>query len=114
MSAAESLFDPGIQPERTELAWRRTALAIGVGSLLTIRVLPEVMGSALWILPGLLGTAFAVWLWVRAHARYLRFARVLTGRIEEAAPDAHLLFVVAAFVWLVGVLALVLVFAAST
>ena len=111
MSSHGELFDPGAQPERTELAWRRTSLAIGVGSLLTLRVLPELMGSALWILPGVIGTGFAVWLWVRARARYERYTAVLTRRVDGPAPDARLLFALGAFACLVGVLGLVLVFA---
>jgi len=114
MTTDEPLFDPGLQPERTELAWRRTALAIGAGSLVTMRVLPELMASALWVLPGLAGVGFSVWLWVRAHARYVRVTRVLTGGADGSAPDAGLLITLAAFVWLAGALALLLVFLVPT
>ena len=36
--------DPGLQPERTSLAWRRTALSVAVGSLVGLRVLPPHLG----------------------------------------------------------------------
>jgi hypothetical protein len=34
----------GLQPERTSLAWRRTALSVAVGSLVGLRVLPPHLG----------------------------------------------------------------------
>ena len=37
--------DPGLQPERTSLAWRRTALSVAVGSLIGLRVLPPELGA---------------------------------------------------------------------
>ena len=51
--------DPGLQPERTELSWRRTLLALAVGALVSVRVLPPVLGA--WtIATGLLGVLVAV------------------------------------------------------
>lgn len=48
---------PGAQPERTALAWRRTALSVAVGSLVAGRVLEPWAGPAVWVLVvlGLLG-----------------------------------------------------------
>ncbi|GIJ78351.1 protein of unknown function [Micromonospora phaseoli] len=60
--------DPGLQPERTRLAWRRTALAMTVVTMLTVRLAlhggpAELVSAALAIL----GWAAAVTLcWRRA------------------------------------------------
>ncbi|TQK17683.1 uncharacterized protein DUF202 [Microbacterium sp. SLBN-154] len=65
-----TLFDPGLQPERTELAWRRTALALGIGSIVAMRLIPAVFGSAWWVLLGVAGLLTSGWLWVSARRRY--------------------------------------------
>lgn len=60
--------DPGLQPERTELAWRRTLLALAVGALISVRLLPAVLGD--WtIAVGLGGVLAAGILWVLARRR---------------------------------------------
>lgn len=89
------LFDPGLQPERTELAWRRTALAIAVGSLVSLRVLPLALppsGQSWGFVPGLIGLAFACALWLAARRRQLRLSAVLTGASARSAPGGALLF----------------------
>ncbi|ALJ21311.1 DUF202 domain-containing protein [Microbacterium sp. No. 7] len=80
--------DPGLQPERTELAWRRTALAIGIGSLLALRILPEALGGAAWALCGVVGLLVAAALWIAARRRYHSAAAALarTGRMPGAVP----------------------------
>ncbi|WP_240674916.1 DUF202 domain-containing protein [Cellulomonas endophytica] len=39
------VLDAGLQPERTVLAWRRTVLALTLGGVLSLRVLPPVLGA---------------------------------------------------------------------
>lgn len=46
------LFDPGLQPERTALAWLRTALVVTVGSLVGLRVLPHYWGPVGLVVAG--------------------------------------------------------------
>ncbi|TQM10038.1 DUF202 domain-containing protein [Pseudonocardia kunmingensis] len=63
-----ALFDPGLQPERTLLAWRRTVLSLAVGSLVALRVLPPVLGE--WAIgPGVVGVVLSGVLWVLAGRR---------------------------------------------
>lgn len=104
-----ALFDPGLQPERTELAWRRTALAVAIGSLLSLRILPlalptpaEVWGFA----PGILGLVAACAIWLAARRRQIRVTAVLTGESSGAAPGGGLLMALAILGTLFGVVAL--------
>lgn len=101
------LFDPGLQPERTELAWRRTALAIGVGSLVALRVLPTLAptpeGQLMLLVPGVVGVLFAAVLWVRARARARRTIRALLDGRADQVPGAGLLLALTVFVLACGV-----------
>ena len=56
---APAIFDPGLQPERTQLAWRRTALSVAVGSIVAMRILPAVLGDVIWVVPGVIGVVCA-------------------------------------------------------
>lgn len=108
----ERLYDPGLQPERTELAWRRTALAIAIGSLLSLRVFPAMLPSAAeaWgFAPGVLGVATAAVLWVAARRRQVRTTAVLTARAAGPLPGGGLPLVLTVFGAGFGLVALVLV-----
>jgi len=50
----------GLAPERTRLAWRRTGLALAVGSVAIGRMLQDVIGAAAWVLAVLASVASAV------------------------------------------------------
>ena len=79
------LFDSGLQPERTALAWRRTGLALTAGSLVAVRVLPVALGS--WALvPAGLGVIAAVLILVLAHRRHVTTTRDLLAADHDRVP----------------------------
>lgn len=65
------LYDPGLQPERTRLAWRRTLLTLAIGALVALRFLPARVGG--WsVALGLLVWGVLWWLTsLRARRVYL-------------------------------------------
>lgn len=100
--------DLGAVGERTLLAWRRTALLLGVASVLGARLLAETMGP--WVFAvGLLGVGLALVAHGNASARY-RQARIpiASGSSLIAAPSRRLVAMTAAVV-VVGALALALI-----
>ncbi|QNA94122.1 DUF202 domain-containing protein [Microbacterium sp. Se63.02b] len=108
----DRLYDPGLQPERTELAWRRTALAIAIGSLLSLRVFPLLLpdGLAAWgVVPGVIGVGTACLLWIVARRRQRRTTAVLTSRVSGVLPGGALLLVLTVFGTGFGAVALLLV-----
>ena len=66
-------FDAGLQPERTSLAWRRTALSIVLGSIVALRLLPAHFENPAWLAPGLFGAVGGVALWAAASRRFAGF-----------------------------------------
>lgn len=83
-SAPTEPWDAGLQPERTELAWRRSALTIALGSLVAARLLPVVLGDPWWALFGVAGFAAAVVVWIGARRRYLAMTRRLEAHGDRA------------------------------
>lgn len=101
------IADPGLQPERTELAWRRTALALAVGSLVAIKLLPDRLGSTLWVIPGILGLLTAGFLWVAVRRRTRAATAALASDHATAMPDGALLLVVSVLMTCAGLLGVV-------
>jgi hypothetical protein len=78
-------FDSGLQPERTALAWRRTALAIAVGALVGARILSRPYGA--WALvPGAAGLALAILIMFAVHRRHARVHHRLTTAGSDRVP----------------------------
>ena len=101
-------FDPGLQPERTALAWRRAALSLAVGSLAAGRVLETVFDGA-WLIAAA-GTALGFGLLLAARRRAALVDRALhADRDLAAGPGAGLLAVTTVVAVLVGVVGLVVV-----
>ncbi|MBF4624921.1 DUF202 domain-containing protein [Clavibacter sp. VKM Ac-2872] len=111
---AEHPSDPGLQPERTALAWRRTALALVVGSLLGLRVLPTLLGAA-GLVVAAAGVIAALAVLATAHRRYRRVHRILTSGSASpgaaALPGGALPALVAALTACAGLAALALALA---
>ena len=111
---AERPFDPGLQPERTALAWRRTALALVVGSLLGLRVLPQLLGPG-GLAVAAAGVIAALGVLGAAHLRYRRVHRILTsgsaGPGTTALPGGALPALVAGLTACAGIAALALALA---
>jgi uncharacterized membrane protein YidH (DUF202 family) len=64
--------DPGLQPERTRLAWRRTTLSCAVAEVLAVRQALRTGAGPLQACAVCLAVlAFAAFLWL-AHLRMLR------------------------------------------
>ena len=79
-AADETDRDPGLQPERTRLAWRRTTLSWSVAAVLALRQALRGHGGALpVIVVGLVSLVFLAFL-LLAHLRIQRLA--------AARPDA--------------------------
>jgi putative membrane protein len=100
--------DPGLQPERTLLAWRRTCLGLAVASAVAIRLATTPHGRAAVILGGtaliLSGAG-----WIIATRRYVRAHRDLTAAPSTLGHDGTMVAITAAATVLLGLAAIALI-----
>lgn len=94
--------DPGLQPERTSLAWGRTLLALMVAAALLLRWLPH-HGLAP-VMPLAAAAVLALGIWLRQGLRYRRGARSVA--LESSAPDPLEILAISAAVVVLGALSL--------
>ncbi|WP_129358314.1 MULTISPECIES: DUF202 domain-containing protein [Micrococcaceae] len=78
MNEPNALFDPGLQPERTLLAWQRTCLALAVVIAGGTRLAMPVLGAPIVVL-GTISLALLTFSWLGTIHRYRGVHRSLTG-----------------------------------
>ena len=109
MTDGSQLFDPGLQPERTALAWRRTGLAVAVGAVAGARLLAEALGVAAVVVLVLgLGLAALFLFGATRRARRAQIALLRDGNLASG-PGGRLLAVVSIACTALGVVALAVV-----
>ncbi len=107
MKTHDGHFDPGLQPERTSLAWRRTVLSIVAGSLVSARLLHTSVG-----LPAVLASAsLVVAAGYSLHLVHHRHSAVTLALTDDEhgsyQPDGRLQAAVAALTVVLGMAAAV-------
>ena len=107
----ERPFDPGLQLERTTLAWRRTLLALAAASLAAVKVLLPIGTTGAFAVGGA-GVAAALLIGAAVIRRHRRAHRALTGG-DHRLPDARPLALSAVLTLTLGLTALLFVLATT-
>jgi hypothetical protein len=100
------VWDLGLQPERTSLAWRRLGLTFFALALASLKLTWPILGE--WaLLPTLLVAGAAISLLIHSSHRYATMHRSLTG--SRHLPDGRMLLATALIALGLTVLALFVV-----
>lgn len=97
-------FDPGLQPERTFLAWQRTVLALAVACALAVRFTAPHIGAAA-IIAGIAGLGLAIAAYIGVRYRYRRAHSALQKSAALYTVGSGPLAALAASTFMLGVLA---------
>lgn len=97
--------DPGLQPERTALAWARTAISLAVVSMLWLRW-SHVLGGTVLVMTTLMVAAAAAIYWTQG-ARYRNSAAGLSR--DHVPADLRGVFALTAAMLLFGIGSIVLI-----
>src|SRR5688500_13453528 len=109
MSDGGRLFDPGLQPERTALAWRRTGLAVALGAVACARLLVPALGAVAVVLV-VLGVALAALFLLGSAKRSRRVqAALLRDGVLAFGPGGRMVAAVCFGCTTVGIVALAVV-----
>jgi len=84
--SADRVFDQGLQPERTFLAWQRTVLALGVACAVAVRFTAPHFGP-IAIVAGIGGLGLALAAYIGVRYRYRRTHTALT-QSAATGPDS--------------------------
>lgn len=103
--SGEHPFDPGLQPERTYLAWQRTVLALAVGVAVGMRLTAPALGAVATV-TGLIGLALTLAAYVGVRFRYRRAHAALQRHAALPASGAWPLAALAGGVVALGILGL--------
>src|SRR5699024_21214 len=79
MTSPSELYDPGLQPERTLLAWRRTCLSFAIASLIAARFSANHLGIVA-VVVGVLGAGLAAAAYFATVVGYRRAQHALRSR----------------------------------
>jgi len=111
ITAADQPFDPGLQPERTALAWRRSSMSLTIAGLVSARVLPHFWGTS-GLLVGGAGVAMSLIIMIFGHRRYRTHHHRLSAGLHHRVglPGGLLPLMFAATTVAGGLAALLLIF----
>jgi len=84
----EKVFDQGLQPERTFLAWQRTVLALGVACAVAVRFTAPHFG-AVAVVAGIGGMGLALAAYIGVRFRYRRTHDALTQAVRSPTTETE-------------------------